>query len=108
MTMAQQPKQAAPGLEIITLESPMMVELAKPEAMVLINNYLKLPDGSQEFSADDLLLDMAAMATLNPAIKECTPSSLFHCLIYAAKCRATFGEYGVWIVPRAERKKVGD
>ena len=83
-------------MEMVTLETPIMVELASEQAKAMIGAYLK----NSKFSAQELLVDLAATLTVNPKLKACTPESLLDCLLFAARHELTFGKYGVHIVPR--------
>lgn len=90
--------QPAQALQVVNLQDAALVPLGVPEVKDRIGRYLKR--AGSEWEPDDLLLGMADLMTHTPALKRCTPTSLFSALIYAAQRGLNFGMGGVWLQPR--------
>ena len=89
------------ALAVITSGSPVIRALITPESTDLLNRFL----GDSGLVAEDLYTDMAAAITLKPALARCTKESLYYCLLFAAKHHASFGMYGVELVPRGIKEE---
>ena len=99
------------ALALVTKDVPELAPVASPAMMAVLDNYLV----GSAFDAQRLVLDLAAMMLVHPPLRKCTKESLTNALIFAARHKTTFGQYGVELVPRAiydgpkgNKRKVGE
>ena len=89
------------ALQVITPSTGVMTSVSTPPIKELMGSYLR----ECKFSPEDLILDLCVEMTRNPRLQECTPGSLQNTLLYAARNRSTFGQYGIWVIPRKDKDR---
>ena len=91
------------GMMVIGKQNEMLMPLQSKEAMAIINSYLLDSQGkprNPDITYERLLLDMAGSISINPDLQSCSSGSFFNCMAFAARHGMTFGDGGVWLIPR--------